>query len=313
MKALRVFAVAVVAGVTLAACGGTAGSGSGGVDRNKGSKGSLTIADAGFTESEVMANMYADVLAKAGYKTTETSVKASEVFQKSLESGDVAVVPEYVATYADQLNQLTHGANAASVASPDLTKSLAALKKLAGPRGLSVLQPSKAVDQNAFAVSRKFAKQYNLKTLSDLGRSGAAVKIAAGAECATRPFCATGLRKTYGIKVATKIDPLGVDTTQSKQAVQQGADQLALVLTTDATVTDFDLVVLKDDKKLQNADYLVPIVNTKKLKPAISKALNNLSARLTTSELAQLNEKVDKGQQKPADVASAFLKSKGLV
>jgi osmoprotectant transport system substrate-binding protein len=114
----RVFAVALMAAfaVLVAACGGTASQNAGGVNRSSGSKGSLTVADAGFTESEVLANMYADVLAKAGYKTNETSVKSSEIFQSSLEKGDVAVVPEYVATYADQLNRIINGANAASVA-----------------------------------------------------------------------------------------------------------------------------------------------------------------------------------------------------
>ena len=85
------------------------------------------------------------------------------------------------------------------------------------------------------------------------------------------------------------------------------------MLTTDATVTDFKLTVLTDDKKLQNADYLVPIVNTKKLSPTISKTLNAVSAKLTTNDLAQLNKKVDVGQQKPADVASDWLKSQNLL
>jgi osmoprotectant transport system substrate-binding protein len=298
--------------VLVAACGGTASQNSGGVNRSSGSKGSLTVADAGFTESEVLANMYADVLAKAGYKTNETSVKSSEIFQSSLEKGDVAVVPEYVATYADQLNRIINGANAPSVASPDLQKTYAQLKTLAAKRGLTPLTPSKAVDQNAFAVSKKFAKAHHLTTLTDLGKSGIPVKIASGPECATRPYCIPGLKKTYGIKVSG-IDPLGVDTAQGKEAVAKGADQLALVLTTDATVDDAGLVVLTDDKHLQNADYLVPIVNTKKLTPLIKTTLNKVSATLTTAELAQLNKQVDVGQQKPGVVASNYLKSKGLI
>lgn len=298
--------------VLVAACGGTASQNSGGVNRSSGSKGSLTVADAGFTESEVLANMYADVLAKAGYKTNETSVKSSEIFQSSLEKGDVAVVPEYVATYADQLNRIINGANAPSVASPDLQKTYAQLKTLAAKRGLTPLTPSKAVDQNAFAVSKKFAKAHHLTTLTDLGKSGIPVKIASGPECATRPYCIPGLKKTYGIKVSG-IDPLGVDTAQGKEAVAKGADQLALVLTTDATVDDAGLVVLTDDKHLQNADYLVPIVNTKKLTPLIKTTLNKVSATLTTEELAQLNKQVDVGQQKPGVVASNYLKSKGLI
>ncbi len=314
MAQRRVFAVALTAmlAVLVAACGGTASQNTGGVNRSNGNKGSLTVADAGFTESEILANMYADLLAKAGYKTNETSVKSSEIFQSSLEKGDVAVVPEYVATYADQLNRTINGANAPSVASPSLQKSYAQLKTLAAKKGLTPLTPSKAVDQNAFAVSKKFAAQHHLKTLSDLGKSGIPVKIAAGPECATRPFCIPGLKKTYGIKV-TGIDPLGVDTAQGKEAVAKGADQLALVLTTDATVNDAGLVVLKDDKHLQNADYLVPIVNTKKLTPAIKTTLNKLSATLTTEDLAQLNKQVDVNQEKPGVVASGYLKAKGLI
>ncbi|HEX3812133.1 MAG TPA: ABC transporter substrate-binding protein [Mycobacteriales bacterium] len=296
----------------VAGCGGTASENSGGVDRNKGSKGSLTIADAGFTESQVMANMFADVLTKAGYKTKETSVKSTEISQGDLEKGGIAVIPAYVATYADELNVEINGPKAASVASPDLDKAYAALKTLAAKKGLTPLKPGKAVDQNAFAVSKKFAAQYKLETLSDLGKLGKPLKLAAGPECKTRPFCVPGLKSVYGINI-TSIDPLGVDTAQSKQAVAKGADQLALVLTTDATVDSAGLKTLKDDKKLQNADYLVPIVNTKKLTPDIEKALNKLTSTLTTEDLAQLNQKVDQGQQKPGVVASDYLKSKNLI
>lgn len=296
----------------LAACGGTSGGGNGGVDRNKGSKGNLTVVGQGFTESDVVANLYADVLSKAGYKTTVTKVSNTELVQKSLQNGQVAVAPEYAATYADELNTSINGPKAASVASPDLQTTLKALKTLANKVGLTPLDPSKAVDQNAFAVSTKFAKQHSLKTLSDLGRSKVPVILAAAAECKIRPFCQPGLEKTYGIKV-TKIDPLGVDTTATKNTVAKGVDQLALVLTTDATVPDAGLVTLTDDKHLQNADYLIPIVNTKKLTPDIEKALNGLSAVLTTADLAQMNKQVDVGQMTAADVASAYLKTKGLL
>lgn len=305
---------AATAGILLgvAGCGGTSSENSGGVDRNKGSKGTLTVADAGYTESEILGNMFADVLTKAGYKTKETSVKSTEISQGDLEKGGIAAIPAYVATYADELNVEINGPKAPSVASPDLDKAYAALKTLAAKRGLTALEPGKAVDQNAFAVSKKFAAQHKLETLTDLGKLGMPLKLAAGTECATRPFCVPGLKRVYGINISS-IDPLGVDTAQSKQAVAKGADQLALVLTTDATVDSAGLKVLKDDKKLQNADYLVPIVNTKKLTPDIEKALNKLTATLTTEDLAQLNAKVDVGQEKPGAVASEYLKSKNLL
>jgi osmoprotectant transport system substrate-binding protein len=307
-----VVCLATAAALAGAGCSSSGGSSSGGSSNH--ASGKVAVASAGFTESRVLAQMYSLLLKKAGFSSPVTDVSSSEIFQSSLEKGTVAVVPEYVATYADQLNTLINGPNAKSVASPSLTASLAALRTLAAQKGLTALDPAKAVDQNAFAVSKRFAAAHNLTTLSDLGKSGVSVTIAAGSECKTRPFCQPGLEHTYGIKVK-KIDPLGVDTTQSKSAVQRGKDQLALVLTTDATVPDFDLVVLTDDKHLQNADYLVPIVNTKVLQthPQIAVALNPLASILTTDDLAQLDKQVDIQRMQPADVAKAYLQSKGLL
>ncbi|MFL6137664.1 MAG: ABC transporter substrate-binding protein [Frankiaceae bacterium] len=315
-RALSLVALSAVVALGAAACGGSSGgsSGNGSGSSGSASKGSVAVGSAGFTESEIMASMYADLLGKAGYKTKVNNVSSTEIFQSSLESGQIDVVPEYVATYADFLNTAINGQSATAVSSPDLQKTLDALKPLAAQKGLSVLQPTQAVDQNAFAVSKAFADQHHLTTLSDLGNAKLPVTIAAGAECATRPFCQPGLEKTYGIKV-DGIDKLGVDTIESKKAVQTGKDEMALVLTTDATVADFGLVVLQDDKHLQNADYLVPIVNTKTLNQHqdIADVLNKLVGVLTTDDLAQMNKKVDIERQKPADVAEAYLKDKGLI
>ncbi len=286
-----------------AACGSSSSSSS---------KGAVVVGNAGFTESEVLSNMYAQVLAKLGYSTSIISVASSEIFQSSLQSGQISVVPEYAATYANQLDALVNNKSEGNVGSPDLDKTIAAMTPLAAKLGLTVLTPSSAVDQNAFAVSKTYAAKHNLTTLSDLGKSGQAVTIAGPPECATRPFCQPGLEKVYGIKVKG-IDRLGFDTIQGKKAVQNGTDELAEVATTDATVGDFDLVVLTDDLHLQNADNLVPVFNTKALKPDMRTALNKLSATLTTADLAALNKQVDIDRMTPAAVATAYLKSKGLI
>jgi osmoprotectant transport system substrate-binding protein len=257
--------------------------------------------------------MYAQLLAKAGYSTHITQVANRELYEPALEKGQISVVPEYAATMAEFLNDKVNGANAKPVASPDLNTTMAALNRLAGPLGLKALPAGKAVDQNAFAVSKTFAAQHHLTTLSDLGKSGAAVKVAAGDECKTRPFCIPGLEKTYGIKVSG-LDPKGVDTPQSKQAVKNGQDQLVLVTTTDATLGQFGLVALQDDKHLQNADYVLPMVNARTAGGAkVAAALNPLSSVLTTADLAALDQQVDGQRQQPQAVAQAYLKSKGLL
>ncbi|GHB68700.1 glycine/betaine ABC transporter permease [Streptomyces xanthochromogenes] len=308
---------------TLAACGGdslekskdksSASASGGSSSTGGGKKGSLVIGAAGFTESAVLAELYSQVLADAGYSTSVTTVKNRELYEPALEKGEIDVVPEYAATLTEFLNAKANGADAKPIASSDVTATVAELSKLAGPRGLKVLPAGAAVDQNAFAVTKEFATKNNLKTLSDLGTSKAKVKIAAGDECKVRPFCAPGLTAKYGIDV-TGIDPKGVGTPQAKQAVKDGVDQLVLTTTTDATLDSYGLVLLQDDKKLQNADNILPVVNAKEAGgQEIADALGKLTKALATDDLVDLNRKVDAERAKPADVAKAYLQSKGLI
>ncbi|MFG2760621.1 ABC transporter substrate-binding protein [Streptomyces wuyuanensis] len=307
----------------LAACGGdsleqgkSGGSGASDGAAGGGGKGTLVVGAAAFTESKVLAELYAQVLRDAGYEASVTTVKNRELYEPSLEKGEIDVVPEYAATIAEFLNAKANGPKAPEekpVASSDVAATVAALEKLATPRGLKVLPAGEAVDQNAFAVSREFAEKNKLKSLSDLGRSKIKVKIAAGDECEVRPFCAPGLKKTYGIDVAG-VDPKGVGTPQAKQAVKDGEDQLVLTTTTDATLESFGLVLLEDDKKLQNADNVLPVVNAKDAgSQEIADALGKLTGALTTEDLVGLNRKVDAERAKPQDVAKEYLAAKGLL
>ncbi|MCX5104073.1 MULTISPECIES: ABC transporter substrate-binding protein [unclassified Streptomyces] len=273
----------------------------------------LTIGSAGFTESDLLAQMYALLLNRAGYSTKIISVTNREIYEPALESGQIDVVPEYAATFADWLNARKNGADATPVGSPDLAATMKALRALAAPRGLTVLDPGRAVDQNAFAVTARYAAEHHLRTLGDLGRSGLPVRLAAGDECVQRPYCAPGLKKTYGIRI-TAVDPKGVGTTQAKQAVQNGQDQLVLTTTTDATLDTFGLVLLADDRHLQNADYLVPVVNRSRAgSEGVRTALGRLNTVLTTADLARLNEQVDSWRRLPEDVARNYLESRHLV
>lgn len=188
-----------------------------------------------------------------------------------------------------------------------------ALRGLAAPRGLTVLDAGRAVDQNAYAVTAPYAARHHLKTLSDLGAARLPVRLAAGDECVKRPYCAPGLKKTYGIHL-TGIDPKGVGTTPAKQAVQNGQDQMVLTTTTDATLGAFGLVILRDDRHLQNADRIVPVVNRSRAgSRGVTGALDRLNAVLTTKDLASLNEQVDSWRRLPEDVARNYLRSKHLL
>lgn len=288
---------------------GTAGPASPGPG---GAKGSLVVGSAGFTESAVLAQLYAKVLAAAGYRTSVRTLQDRELYEPALEKGRIDVVPEYAATLADFLDTKINGPRARPVASADVRATVTALARLAGGRGLKVLPAGKAVDQNAFAVRKDFAARHRLTTLSDLGAAKLKITLAAGDECPERPFCAPGLKSVYGIDI-TGIDPKGVGTPQAEQAVKDGTDQMALTTTTDATLDQYGLVLLADDKHLQNADNVLPVVNAAHAgAPAVAAALGRLTAVLTTADLTALDRQVDAERRKPADAAADYLKSKGL-
>lgn len=81
----------------------------------------LTIGSAGFTESDLLARMYALLLDRAGYSTEVISVTEREIYEPALETGRIDVVPEYAATFADWLNTEKNGADATLSARPTAT------------------------------------------------------------------------------------------------------------------------------------------------------------------------------------------------
>ncbi|MDT0446872.1 ABC transporter substrate-binding protein [Streptomyces johnsoniae] len=311
--ALLAAGTATALALTLAACGGDSLEEEEGGSGTEESAGSLTIGGANFTEATIMTELYAQVLEEAGYDTTITTTEGRELYAPELESGAIDVVPEYAATMAEYYNAQENGPDAEPVASPDVEATVTVLRELAEPRGLTVLDAGEAVDQNAFAVSEEYAEEHGLTTLSDLGEAGLPVRIAAGEDCPTRPFCQPGLEETYGIDI-TAVDPLGVGTVQAKQAVQDGDDQLVLVTTTDATLDDFGLVLLEDDQNLQLADNLLPVLNTETASDEnVAAALDEVTATLTTDHLIELNRQVDSERRKADEVAHDYLVEQGLI
>lgn len=304
--AVAVLATAALVGTT-AACGSSSPS--------AGSKGTVSLSGQNFTEMQIMAQMYQQLLEHAGYTVNVKLVQTRDIYVKQLQSGKVDVVPEYVGALADYLNTSENGANAKPITAHGVSAAMSALKPLAGKIGVTMLQPAKATDQNAFAVTKKFAAAHgNLSTLSQLAALNQPIVLAAAPDCKGRPDCGGGLTKVYGLHI-TKILPLGYDSPQVKNSLQKGESQLGEVATTDGALASEGLVALADDKGIQPAQNLVPAVNSKFLKahPDIATVLNKLSSTLTTADLAAMNTKVDVNRADPATVAKDYLTSKGLL
>jgi osmoprotectant transport system substrate-binding protein len=306
--------VVAASAAILTACGSSNSSSPSSTGGSSGStdKGVVRISGQNFTEAEIVADMYADVLQHAGYTPQVNLVGTRDIYMKIFPS-KVDVVPEYVGAIVEFLNGTYNGTNAKplTVASPQ--KSISKAQPLLKKKGATLLNPSPATDSNAFFVSKQYAQQNgNLTKLSQM--KGKTVTLAAAPDCQGRLDCAGGLSSAYGIHIK-KVLPLGYASTQTYDSVKKGESQLGETSTTDGTLKSQGLVLLADDKHIQPAENLVPMVSTSFLQahPDVAAPLNELMAKLTTAKLTELNAMVAVNRAKPSDVASQFLTQEGLM
>ena len=286
--------VALVA-VFAAACGGTS-SGGGATP-----KGTVVVAGFDFAESSILGQLYGQELAHNGYTVTyKARLGKREVIAPALKAGQIDMYPGYAATDLEYYN------GAAGEASGDVTATVQKLNARLQPLGLVALTPSSAVDQNAFAVTKATATKYNLTKLSDLAAIGDQLVLGAGPECPTRPFCQIGLEKTYGIHFKT-FKALDTDGPLTRAALANGTIQVGLVFSSDSDLNKLGLVVLQDDKHLENADNIVPIIRQTVATDDVKAILDKVSANLTTAQLFTLNGQVELQHQDADAVATAFL------
>ena len=183
-----------------------------------------------------------------------------DVYVPELAEGNVDIVPDYLAGLTDFLNTEANGPDADLVSSNDPDETLAALEPLAEAKGIAILPPSEATDQNAFFVTTAFAEEHDLETLSDFAAQGQPIKLGGPEDCAGRADCQGGLESVYGFEI-TELVPLGFGSPQVKDAVLNGEVQLGETGTTDGTLGELGLTLLEDDKGIQPAQNLTPAVN----------------------------------------------------
>src|SRR5690625_3240593 len=194
--------------------------------------GSIVVGAANFTESATLAELYAAVLADAGFNVEVRTIGNREVYLPALESGELTVVPEYAGTLTEYLNLDQNGSDADPVASSDLEDTMEHLTELAENAGLAVGSASDAADQNSFAVTADFAAEHNIATLSDLSEACGGVILGGPPECPERGFCQPGLEEVYGLTI-TDFRSLDAGGPLTKAALRNGEVAIGMILSSD--------------------------------------------------------------------------------
>jgi osmoprotectant transport system substrate-binding protein len=307
---VRTDRILVLAATLLAVCGvpACAGPGADGTPHAPaGKKGTIVVGVSGaFAENQIVAEMYAQSLEHAGYTIErQLNLRSREISQNALESGDIDVKPEYLSSlllYLDP-NALA-SSDSAAVARKDSV--------LLQPRGITMLTPSPAQDTNEFVANSKTARQFNLTTMSSLAAVAGQLTMGGSPECPQRPFCLPGLKKVYGI-IFDDFKPLDVGGPQTVAALKGDAVQIGLLFSTDPSIRQNGFVPLVDDKHLQNAENLTPLIRSESLNGEVRALLDAVSAKLSTEKMTELVGKVVIDGEDVATVAREFLTESGLL
>jgi osmoprotectant transport system substrate-binding protein len=300
--------IALALAATVAACGGDDddSTAAGSTTSAAATKPSVTIGAQDFGESAILAEIYKQALEAKGFEASIQKLGGfRDIEVAAFDKKTINFAPEYAASMLEFLNQKK------GEATGDVGTTVDKLQSYLDAKGLQALDPSDAVDTNALVVTKETADRLGLKTLSDLASKGADLKLGGPADCETNPFCIPGLKKTYGVDLAGKFKSL--ETGQVAAALDAKEIDVALLFSTDSRIKSKGYVLLDDDKHLLAADNVVPVVTTALGENSdLVDTVNEVSAKLTTATLIDLNEKYDVEKADASTVAAGFLKDNGL-
>jgi osmoprotectant transport system substrate-binding protein len=268
----------------------------------------ITVGSFDFSESAVLAEIYSQALEGRGYRVRRAfELGPREFVGPALARGLVELVPEYAGT-ALQFSSLGRHPS-----SSDIRVTRRELGRTLAQRHIQALAFAPAQDANAFVVTRQTAARDGLRTLSDVARVDTKLTFGGPAECPSRRQCLRGLEQVYGLKFKefVRLDAGGPVT---RQALKDHYVDIALLFTTDPSIARDGLVELVDDRRLQPAENVIPLMRTEvidRFGPDVVKIVDSVSARLTTAVLSNLNARAENGTTNAA-IAADWLKTEKL-
>ena len=269
----------------------------------------LKVGSKDFTESFLMAEMYALLLEDAGFKVERKfNLGGTPVAHAALLKGDIDLYAEYTSTGLLTVLKEKPLADSAAI--------IEAVRKGYRERfQLAWLDPAPFNNTQALATTKAVAEKYGLKTYSDLAAKAGELRLGGPPEFADRADGIKGLQQAYGGFKFKEFKQLGTGSLRY-EALKTGEVDVTVAFGTDGQISGMGLVLLRDDKNFYPVYQAAPVVQQEVLdrNPAVAPALNRLAPLLTGEVMAGLNWQVDGPDKKEfAAVAKAFLREKGLL
>ena len=264
----------------------------------------LRVGSKNFTESFVIAEIYAQSLETAGFRVARLFNSGStQIAMAAMARGNIDLYPEYTGT---ALIDVLH---APPIANP--AKAYGIVSRLFAERyGIVWLSPSPMNDSQALATTSAISARLGLTTLSDVALAAPKLRLATIQEFLARPDGLPGLQRFYGGFRFREVRTY--DIALKYRALLDGNADVASAFSTDGAIAADNLVVLRDDRHFWSAYNVAPVVRAATLSanPRIASVLNAVSPRISDRAAQEMNAAVERDQADPADVAAVFLAKK---
>ena len=259
-------------------------------------------------EPEIIINMYKELIEQE----TDLNVILKPNFGKTsflyeaLKSGDIDIYPEFSGTITSSLLKEP----------PKVSNDVRQVYEIARDSilkqdNLIFLEPMLYQNTYAVAVKNKFAKENNLKNISDLKKVVNSSKAGFTLEFNDREDGNKGIKKVYGINLKVKT----LEPSLRYQAINNDDVQIIDAYSTDSELKEYDLVILKDNLNIFPPYQGAPLLRKDTLEkyPELEKVLNKLSGKISEEEMINMNYEVKVKGKSAASVAHDYLKKEGLV
>lgn len=270
----------------------------------------ITVASFNFPESVILAEIYSQALEAGGFAVDrQLDLGARELVEPALERGLVEFVPEYSGS------ALTFVTKGEATLTADEQATYRDLKAALAERGIIALAPAPAQDKNGVVATAETATRFDLTTISDLAPAASELVFGGPPECPERPLCLPGLESAYGLKFHQFV-PLDSGGPFTVQALSQGQVDVGLLFTTDGAIDANGFVLLEDDRLLQPAENVTPVVHEEvvdRFGDKLVRLVNSVSRELTTDDLRDLNARVTIRGERVEDAAAGWLADHDLV
>ncbi len=263
----------------------------------------IRVGSKNFTESFVIAEIYAQSLEAAGMRVERLfNLGSTQIAMAAMERGNIDLYPEYTGTALIDVLHL------APIANPRVAYTT--VSRLFEQRyGIVWLAPSPMNDSQALATTRSLARRDRLASLSDVSRAASDLRLATIQEFLARPDGLPGLQRFYGGFHFREVRTY--DIALKYRALLDGTADVASAFTTDGAIATDELLLLRDDRHFWSAYNVAPVVRAATLaaRPHIAGVLNRISLEITDRAAQAMNAAVENTQADPIDVAAKFLRS----